>query len=130
MMYLIEYMSIHDTIITIAVGDPKSLIDVICTLDKSTRIRWWKIKTETKPLNNESFKEIIKTLAIEENKKIFDKEISLIEAAAASGQFQIDLTINLDLCDQFKTFMNLLGMHATYTRADSLTTKTYTVFWS
>lgn len=90
----------------------------------------WRTETKTVPVNNQTFKDIIKNLAIEENKKIFDKEISLIEAAAASGQFQIDLTINLDLCDQFKTFMNLLGIHATYTQADSLTTKTYTVFWS
>lgn len=90
----------------------------------------WKFETKTTPVNDQTFKEIIKNLALEENKKIFDKEISMIEAAAASGRFQIELTIDLDLCDQFKTFMKLIGMHTTHARSDSMTTKTYSVFWS
>ena len=41
-MYLVEYKSIHEYV-SVAVDNPRSLLDFILILDKSDRIEWWKI---------------------------------------------------------------------------------------
>lgn len=41
-MYLVEFKTINDYV-TIAVGDPRELLETILVLDNSNRVEWWRL---------------------------------------------------------------------------------------